>query len=176
MGLLTFQMQQYQKSESLMFLIPLKRGLMTAALIALPAASLAEIVINDPYARTSRPNAPTGAAFMVIENTGETADRLVSASSDVAARVELHTHEDQGDGVMKMVEIEGGIEIPAGASHAMVRGGDHVMFMGLSQSLEQGVDVTVTLTFEQAGDVVVTIPVDNDRKPAHGSMKHGHGN
>lgn len=156
-----------------MFLSTLSRGVLAAVLAAVPALSLAEIVITDPYARVSRPGAPTGAAFMIIENTSDKPDRLVSASSDVAKRVELHTHIDQGDGVMKMTEIEGGVEIAAGATYVMKRGGDHVMFMGLNQPLEQGGAVEVTLTFEQAGDVTLTIPVDNERKPRHGLMNHG---
>lgn len=153
----------------------LSRAVLTVAVLVLPAASFAaDILVEDSYVRVSRPGAPTGAAFMTIRNTGATDDRLVSASSDVAARVELHTHIDQGGGVMKMVEIEEGIAVPAGGEHLMERGGDHVMFMGLNEPLEQGGSVTVTLTFEQAGDVVVTIPVDNERKPAHGEG-HGHG-
>ncbi len=55
----------------------------------------------------------------------------------------------------------------------MKRGGDHVMFMGLNVPLEQGGEVQVTLTFEQAGDIVLTIPVDNERKAGHGMMNHG---
>ena len=152
----------------------LSRAALTVALLALPAGSFAaDILIEDAYARASRPDAPTGAAFMTIRNTGTTDDRLVAASAEVAKRVELHTHIDQG-GVMKMVEIEGGIPLPAGATHLMERGGDHVMFMGLTESLEQGGEVTVTLTFEKSGDLVVTIPVDNERKPDHGGG-HGHG-
>lgn len=148
-------------------------SLAAAALTALPTLTAADIVVNDPYARVSRPNAPTGAAFMMIENTGDTADRLIAASSDVAKRVELHTHIDQGNGVMKMIHIEGGIPLPAGSVHMMQRGGDHVMFMGLTENLVQGGEVSVTLTFEQAGDIVVMIPVDNERQPQHGAMKHG---
>lgn len=150
----------------------LSRGACAIAFLTLPAFAFAEIVVTDPYARASRPNAPTGAAFMLIQNTGETADRLVSASSDVAKRVELHTHIDQGDGIMKMVEVEEGFPIAPGETYVMERGGDHVMFMGLNESLEQGGEVMVTLTFEQAGDVVVTIPVDNERQPDHGAMDH----
>ncbi|MEE4189854.1 MAG: copper chaperone PCu(A)C [Roseobacter sp.] len=149
------------------------RATALAVCLFVPVASLAEIVITDPYARVSRPNAPTGAAFMTIKNTADQDDRLIAARSDVAKRVELHTHIDQGDGVMKMVEIEEGIPIGAGASHAMVRGGDHVMFMGLTAPLTQGETVDVTLTFEKAGDVVLQVPVDNERKPEHGSMGHG---
>lgn len=148
------------------------RNAALAVLLTLPTLGLAEIVIDDPYARVSRPNAPTGAAFMVIHNTGETEDRLIAASSDVAKRVELHTHIDQGDGVMKMTELEDGITIAAGESHVMARGGDHVMFMGLTEPFEQGTTIDVTLRFEQAGDIVITIPVDNDRKPKHGAMEH----
>lgn len=149
----------------------LSRAIGVVALSVLPVASLAaEISISDPYARVSRPGAPTGAAFMIITNTGSTDDRLLSASSDVSQRVELHRHEDQGDGVMRMVEIEGGIPLPAGATHVMKRGGDHVMFMGLTETLEQGGEVMVTLTFEQAGDMKITIPVDNERQPKHGEM------
>jgi hypothetical protein len=33
--------------------------------------------------------------------------------------------------------------------------------------------VQVTLTFEQAGDIVLTIPVDNERKAGLGMMNHG---
>jgi copper(I)-binding protein len=147
------------------------RGALAALFVTLPGLALAEIVISDPYARASRPNAPTGAAFMMIENSGLSADRLIGARSDIAAMVELHSHVDQGGGVMKMVEIEGGVEIAPGETYHMKRGGDHVMFMGLKESLEQGAEISVTLTFEQAGDITIAIPVDNDRAP-----EHGHGN
>lgn len=155
------------------FSIPRAMGI--AALTLLPVVTLAaDITVEDPYVRVSRPGAPTGAAFMTITNTGSSDDRLLSAASNVAQRVELHTHKDQGDGVMKMVELEEGIALPAGASHHMKRGGDHVMFMGLTETLEQGGEVIVTLTFEQAGDLEITIPVDNERQPDHNSG-HGHG-
>lgn len=145
-------------------------GASAAFMMASLVAAEGLIEIKDPYARTSRPNAPTGAAFMVLMNNGETEDRLIAAKSDIAKRVELHTHKEDGNGVMTMMEIEA-IVIPAGGTHAMKRGGDHVMFMGLNESLEQGDTVSVTLVFENAGEVQVEIPVDLDRKPdasAHG--------
>ncbi len=144
-----------------------------AALFAiLPSAGLADILIQDPYARASRPNAPTGAAFMVIENTGSADDRLISATSDVAQRVELHTHKDIGDGVMQMMQVEEGFVLAPGGQHALKRGGDHIMFMGLNQSLEQGDEISVTLIFEKAGAIEVTVPVDNKRMPKHGHKTH----
>ena len=144
-----------------------------ATLFAFPA--LADgIMVMDPYARAASPSAKAGAAFMMPHNQSDEADTLVAARTDAAARVELHTHIDKGDGVLQMTEIEGGITIPAGEIYEMKRGGDHVMLMGLTGPLEQDATIDVTLVFEKAGEVVVTVPVDNARKPgadAHG----GHG-
>ncbi len=137
------------------------------------AAAWAEgIVVEDAYARASTPTAKSGAAFMVLMNSSDQDDRLVAAKSDVAARVELHTHREIADGVMKMMEVEEGFAIPAGGSHMLARGGDHVMFMGLNEPFTDGDTVAVTLVFEHAGEVAVEIPVDLNRKPTHGG---GHG-
>lgn len=145
-----------------------------AALTAAFAGPLAaDIIVKDAYARSAGAKAIAGAAFMEIENTGTEADRLISATAgDVSKRVELHTHKDMGDGVMKMMEVEEGFEIPAGSSHMLMRGGDHVMFMGLNDPWEQGDMLHVTLTFEKAGEMMVMIPVDLDRQDGHG-MSHG---
>ncbi|WP_295532871.1 copper chaperone PCu(A)C [uncultured Thioclava sp.] len=164
--------------------------LMATALTALALPAFAdEIEIVDPYMRVSTPMSKSGAAFMQIKNVTDRDDRLVSASSDVAVRVELHTHKDLGGGKMQMAKVEGGFAIPAHGEHDLKRGGDHVMFMGLNHGLNQGVLVRVTLHFEKAGDMTIEIPVDLKRgqgmeMPAnadpvthgqivHGTMSHG---
>ncbi|MGR3434431.1 MAG: copper chaperone PCu(A)C [Shimia sp.] len=143
------------------------------ATFALPAA--AEMVVEDGFARASTPNARAGAAFLRITNTGTEDDTLIAARSDVAQRIELHTHIDIGDGVMQMREVEAGFPIPAGATYEMKRGGDHVMFMGLNESLVQGVEVDLTLVFASGEELTVTVPVDLERGGAHGHGGHGHG-
>jgi copper(I)-binding protein len=146
---------------------PVSRGAIllavTSFLMITPALAHDGLKIADPYARAASPNAKAGAAFMVIENHTEAEDRLLSASSDVAVRVELHTHIDDGNGTMQMRQVEEGFVIPAGGAHVLGRGGDHVMFMGLTRSLMDGDTVSVTFTFEKAGDIVVDIPVDLNR-------------
>jgi len=143
-----------------------------ATTLALAAPAHAEITIADAYARAASPMAKSGAAFLVIRNTDDTADRLIGASSDAAARTELHTHLEGEAGVMRMVHVEEGFELPAGGTIAMQRGGAHVMLMGLTDPMEQGETVTLTLTFENAGDLVVEVPVDLERQD-HGGMTHG---
>ena len=144
---------------------------LAATLFAAPV--FADITVKDAYVRSSTPSSVTGAAFMALMNDGPEDDRLIAASSDVAGRVGLHTHIQDDNGVMRMTEIEGGIVIPAGGMHMLQRGGDHVMFMGLNAPLEQGSEIAVTLTFEKAGEIQVMIPVDHERRPDHGAMKHG---
>ncbi|UMA65395.1 copper chaperone PCu(A)C [Roseivivax marinus] len=149
---------------------------LAATLVAGTAAmATADIIIHDAYARSATPVAKSGAAFMVIENDGAEADRLIGVASEAAAVVELHTHAQDDTGMMLMRPVEGGLEIPADGSHALQRGGDHVMFMGLTEGWENGDTIPVTLTFERAGDVQVDIVVDRDRQPAqdggHGAMQ-----
>ncbi len=145
-----------------------------AACLAAPAFAQDGVRIVDPYARSASPTAMTGAAFMVIENTAAEDDRLIAVRSDAAERVELHTHLMDASGVARMVEVEDGFVIPAGSTHALERGGDHIMFMGLKAPFEDGATIPVTLVFENAGEVPVEIPVDLNRMPGHGMM-HGSG-
>lgn len=153
------------------------RNLLLAAAVAtfaLPVLGEGTISVTDAYARAAGPTARTGAAFMVIANSGTEEDRLIGVRSEAAERVELHTHIINAEGVARMVEVEDGFPIPAGGSHALERGGDHVMFLGLTTPFEQGALIPVTLVFERAGEVAVDIPVDLDRMPGHGAM-HGTG-
>ena len=146
-----------------------------AATLLMATSAFSEgLMVKDPYARAARPNAPTGAAFMKLMNHSDQDITLMGVSSDVAKRVELHTHIDNGEGVMQMSEIEGGITIPAGEMHMMNRGGDHVMMMGLTQSLVDGETISVTFEFENGAEMVVEIPVNNARKPEEGEGHDAH--
>lgn len=123
----------------------------------------ASFAVEEPYLRSSMSTSTTAAAFMVLRNMTGTDDRLVAVRSDLPGQVELHTHSQDVNGVMRMSEIEGGVPLPDGAVHSFARGGDHLMFMGLEEPLMQGQLVPVTLVFEQAGDVEIIVPVDLTR-------------
>lgn len=144
-----------------------------AAFVALPAFADG-IMVQDPYARVSTPMAKSGAAFMTIMNQSGQDDHLLSVSSQIASRTELHTHKDNGEGVMQMLHVEEGFALPNGGMLQLARGGNHVMFMGLTERLEHGKVFSLTLSFEKAGDVVVEVPVDLERK-AEAAMDHSMG-
>ncbi|OUS20412.1 copper-binding protein [Rhodobacterales bacterium 59_46_T64] len=144
---------------------------LSLSVFALPAWADG-IMVKDPYARASASMSTSGAAFMMIENVTGADDQLTDVRSEAAERTELHTHEEDENGVMRMLHVEAGFAVPAGETLKMQRGGHHVMFLGLKQPMVQGKIIPVTLVFENAGEVTVEVPVDLERKPMHG-MSHG---
>lgn len=141
--------------------------------------SVGDLSISKTWTRATPPKAKAGGGFVEIVNTGSDTDRLIAVSSDVAGKTEIHEMAVT-DGVMKMRELENGIEIPAGETVTLKPGGLHIMFMGLKQSFEQGSKVPVVLTFEKAGDVSVELDVAkmgaksmHGGKMDHSKMDHG---
>ncbi len=127
------------------------------------------IAIHDPWLRQPPPSAQVSAGYLQIDNPGDEADRLVSVETDAAERVEIHEM-DEVDGVMRMREVEGGLEIPAGGQVALQPGGYHLMLMGAREGLEAGQQVDAVLVFERAGRVEVAFDV---RPPGAGAGGHG---
>lgn len=138
---------------------------LAAPIFAAPAFAHQGIHIENPYARTNGGIGATGAIFLEIMNHADTDDRLIGVASDVAEKVELHTHKASADGVMSMSAVPEGVAIAALQGHSLKRGGDHIMLMGLRQDLKDGDVIHLTLSFEHAGEVKVDVPVDNARKP-----------
>jgi hypothetical protein len=62
------------------------------------------------------------------------------------------------DGVAEMGPVEG-VDVPAGTTVTFEPGGYHVMLEDMAEPLEVGATVTITLTFEQAGDVTIDADV-----------------
>jgi hypothetical protein len=126
--------------------------------------SAGEIIVSEAYARSSGPLAKAGAAYMKIINNSSKDDRLLSVSSDIAKKTELHRHLKSDNGVMKMVHIDEGIKIGSMKEHVLARGGDHIMFMGVKEPFETGKIIPLTLLFEKAGKVGIEIVVDQNKK------------
>lgn len=117
---------------------------------------LGNLTVSGAFARASPIMAQAGAGFMTIANAGE-ADKLVAARSDVSKVVELHTHiEENGMKAMRKVDF---IDVPANGSVELKPGSFHVMFIKLKDQFKEGQQVDVTLVFEKAGEVAVTLPV-----------------
>ena len=132
--------------------------LISSLLVAACAPAGGGVAIKDQYVRASPTGAETGGAFTTIVNNGQSADRLMSASSPAAQTVELHETVDE-NGVMRMVHHPEGWEIPAGGTLELKPGGKHIMLIGLTAPLEAGKKIQITLNFEKAGAQTIDVPV-----------------
>ena len=132
------------------------------AILALPAFALdyklGAIEIGQPWTRATPPTAESGGGYLVLKNTGTTPDRLIAVKSPAADKVEIHEMKMDGN-IMRMREVEKGIEIPPGATVELKPGGFHVMFMGLKAPFAKDAKVPATLVFEKAGSIDVELMV-----------------
>lgn len=117
-----------------------------------------DLEIEHPWSRAVPAGASVAGGYFVVVNHGSTPDRLVSITSDISDKAELHEMAVK-DGVMTMRPVEGGVEIPAGGRLELSPGGYHLMFMGLRQVPKAGENFAATLTFEKAGPVKVEFAV-----------------
>lgn len=140
---------------------------------AMPAGSAAvgPITIEGAYARASLGQAPNSAAYMTLSTAGE-GDHLLGGASPAAQAVELHTHSMNDQGVMRMRPVEV-IEVMPDAPAVLQPGGLHVMLINLTERLEEGGSLPLTLNFARAGEVTFDVPVRGVRAGAAGGMDHG---
>ena len=118
----------------------------------------AEVLLVDPYAKATPPNAKNSAAFMKIENKGNSDIELLAASSNISKVTELHTHIEE-NGMKKMIQIPS-IKIPANSSVELKPGGLHIMFLGIQNQINENSNVDLNLTFSDGKTYELTkIPV-----------------
>lgn len=138
----------------------MKSALLSTALLALAlaggalAADETGLRFGNAWVRATPPNAKVAGAFVSIENTGTSADRLISASTDAAGSVEIHEMTMQGD-MMQMRQLSEGLAIPAKQSVTLKPGGLHLMLIAPKQAIAEGRKVRITLLFEKAGSRTV---------------------
>jgi len=130
-----------------------------------------DVVIDHPYATPSLAGTTNGAVyFKSIRNKGKTPDRLLSARTAVAARVEIHQMQMDGN-VMRMRQVPA-LELPAQTEVSLRHGGTgtyHLMLLDMAKPLKDGDRFDLELVFEKAGTRRVNVWVQTPRTgaPAH---------
>nr|WP_224745960.1 copper chaperone PCu(A)C [Neiella litorisoli] len=128
------------------------------------SASACELTIENAYVRSVIPGVPNTAAFLSIANDCQQPVSLVSGQTDVADRVELHTHVHD-DGMMKMRQVDA-IVVPASGSVQLKPGGYHLMMMGVDPSINQATSIPILLTFSNGKQLSFDAPL-KDVKSSH---------
>lgn len=131
-------------------------------------AQPSSIQIDDAWSRATLGQARNGAAYLTLATSAPTADRLLSASSTAAGKVELHNHIMVGN-VAQMRPVDA-IEVAPGSPTVLQPGGLHIMLLDLKAPLQAGTSFPLTLVFEKAGAVTVDVAVRAARTP----QRHAH--
>jgi len=131
------------------------------------APAWAQIKVEDAWSRATPPGAKIAAGYLTVRNAGA-ADRLVSASSPAAERVETHVTIREGD-ISRMREVKG-YEVPARGALELKPGGSHLMLVNIKAPLKEGMTVPLTLKFEKAGEIKTQLQV----RPLTGGDPHSH--
>lgn len=133
--------------------------LLLASSVSAQHQGIGPIHVMSAWSRALPPVSENGAAYLTLKNYSKLPDRLVGASSPVAARVEIHTHEMEA-GLMKMRRLESVILNP-GEYVKFEPGKRHLMLIGLKQPLREGERIPLTLEFEKAPTVEVAVTIES---------------
>lgn len=102
---------------------------------------------------------PNGAAFLTIQNSGGGADRLISASSESAARVSVQVMSVVGEsGISTPVQA---VDVPAKTDLQLKPDGYYIRLEGLVKEFKSGEKIEVTLFFEKSGAFEIEAPIVN---------------
>ena len=123
------------------------------------AQTASGIEIENPWSRATVPGAKIAAGYMVIRNKSSAPDRLVGASSPLAARVETHVTMRDGE-IMRMRQVKG-YDVPANGSFELKPGGAHLMLVDIKRPFKEGEKIPATLRFAKAGEVKVEFQVES---------------
>ena len=140
-------------------------GIIIVGAIALSSGAYAAdykvgaLEIDHPWSRAVPKGASVAAGYLKVTNTGTEPDRLVSGSTPVAGKFEIHEM-SMTNGVMKMRPVPTGVVIKPGETVELKPGSFHIMMMGLKQPIEKGKPFKGSLVFEKAGSIDVDFAVE----------------
>ena len=153
---------------------------------AAPTPSPGHLTVTGAWARPPIGESGTMAVYFTVANPTGVADALVGAATPIAASAALHETMEMGTPApsaagaatampsgMPMAspgEMAGGmtgmqpvdrVVVPAGGGVSFAPGGYHVMLEGVTSAPAEGSTFPLTLSFEKAGPVAVTVEVQN---------------
>jgi periplasmic copper chaperone A len=126
-----------------------------------PALGGGLIKITDSWVREVPPVSSVTAVYMVIENAGDTDDKLVDVKSEASKSAEVHSTKVDENYVATMEKIDA-LPIASGERLELKPGGSHIMLRGLKKPLKVGDKVDLDLIFEKSGVIRVEADVKND--------------
>lgn len=119
------------------------------------------ISVEHPWLRSPGDGETTAPLFMIIQNKGDTPDKLIGARAEKVGKVVIHADPAR-------IVAPPGIVIPPRATVTLEPGGPHVGLLDVMKMNPVGWGFELTLIFEKAGEVTIDASVEApDAKHAH---------
>lgn len=115
------------------------------------------ISLSEGWARPTKAGRMS-AAYFLLENSTESADTLISATSNAAINTQIHLSYMNDAGLMAMEEQDQ-VPVPASSTVEFKQGGLHIMLIQPEKDLDPGDSVRVTLKFLSGRELSSVVPV-----------------
>ena len=129
--------------------------------------------IVAPFSRALPPVSKNGAVYLTLTNHGHLSDQLIGAATPIAEYAEIHAHRME-DGMIKMRKVDQ-VELPPNEEVAFAPGRNHIMLIGLSQTLKEGERFPLLLHFKETGEAMVEVIIEAAGATSASHSEHDHG-
>ncbi|MBU2924060.1 copper chaperone PCu(A)C [Colwellia sp. 4_MG-2023] len=142
-----------------LFCLLLVCGLMSflSAANLIPEDKNSTLVVEQAYIRATIPGTSISSSYMEIENQSDSTVSLLSVSSDISPRIEIHQH-IMTDGMMRMRKLDS-LAIESKARVKLQPSGLHLMIFDVATPLNPKEQVELTLHFSNNVSVTMEVPV-----------------
>lgn len=128
-----------------------------AVVLAACGAGPGGLAVENTWARPGEAGG-TSAIYFSLNNPTDQEDVLLRAESEAAEHVELHRSMESAEGTMSM-HPQHEVPVPPRTRVEFEPGGLHVMLINLQEDLDPEDELSLTLVFEEAGEVTLSVPV-----------------
>ena len=131
------------------------------------------LVLSDFWIKKVIVNNNITAGYIKIENKNDKNERLISVESNFSKRTEIHYMNIKND-IMIMKHLDDGVLIKSKSKINLKPRSFHIMFIDLTRSFNRTRNQKVKFNFENAGSIVIYMPIINKAKTSRDKSKHHH--
>ena len=131
------------------------------------------LILSDFWIKKVIANNNITAGYIKIENKNDMNERLISVESNFSKRTELHYMNIKND-IMIMKHLEDGVLIKSKSKINLKPRSFHIMFIDLTKSFNKTSSQKVKFNFENAGSIIINMPIINKVKISKDKKKNHH--
>ena len=117
-----------------------------------------DLIIQDCWIQMLKSNQKNASGYFKIKNNSSIRETLISVSSKISFRTELHEMKVENN-IMKMKKLSKGLFIPAKEEVLLKPGGIHIMLLDLKNEIKLNERYEITMNFKRSGKINIPFKV-----------------